>query len=46
MKIEEITLVFYEIKKSRKLAGRILSGQAIYTFDKIIGVNEKFLKAY
>ena len=44
MKIEEITLVFYELKKSRKLAGRILSGQAIYTFDKIIGVNEKFKK--
>jgi transcriptional regulator of acetoin/glycerol metabolism len=42
--IEEITLVFYELKKSRKLAGRILSGQAIYTFDKIIGVNEKFKK--
>jgi len=44
MTIEEITLVFYEIKKNRKLAGRILSGQAIYTFDKIVGVNEKFLK--
>ena len=44
MKIEEITLVFYELKKNRKLAGRILSGQAIYTFDKIIGVNEKFKK--
>ena len=44
MDIEEITLVFYELKKSRKLAGRILSGQAIYTFDKIIGKNEKFQK--
>ncbi|MEK6266839.1 MAG: sigma 54-interacting transcriptional regulator [Clostridium sp.] len=44
MDIEEITLVFYELKKSRKLAGRILSGQAIYTFDKIIGENEKFQK--
>jgi transcriptional regulator of acetoin/glycerol metabolism len=43
-KIEEITLVFYELKKSRKLAGRILSGQAIYTFDKIIGINNKFQK--
>lgn len=42
--IEEITLVFYEIKKSRKLAGRILSGQAIYTFDKIIGVDKRFQK--
>ena len=46
MKIEEITLVFYELKKSRKLAERILSGQAVYTFDKIIGVNEKFKKHY
>lgn len=44
MNIEEITLVFYELKKSRKLAGRILSGQAIYTFDKIIGDNENFKK--
>lgn len=44
MNIEEITLVFYELKKSRKLAGRILSGQAVYTFDKIIGVNKKFKK--
>ncbi len=44
MNIEEITLVFYELKKSRKLAERILSGQAVYTFDKIIGVNEKFKK--
>jgi len=44
MSIEEITLVFCELKKSRKLAGRILSGQAIYTFDKIIGINEKFQK--
>lgn len=41
MKLEEITLVFNELKKSRKLAGKILSGQAIYTFDKIIGKNEK-----
>lgn len=44
MKIEEITLVFHELKKSRKLAGKILSGQAVYTFDKIIGKNEKFMK--
>ncbi|MGH4124025.1 MAG: sigma-54 interaction domain-containing protein [Clostridium sp.] len=44
MKIQEITFVFCELKKSRKLAGRILSGQAIYTFDKIIGKNEKFQK--
>jgi transcriptional regulator with PAS, ATPase and Fis domain len=36
--------VLNELKKSRKLAGKILSGKAIYTFDKIIGNNEKFLK--
>lgn len=42
--ITEITYIFYELKKSRKLAGKILSGQAIYTFDKIIGKNEEFLR--
>ncbi|MDF2890567.1 MAG: aorR [Clostridia bacterium] len=42
--IIEIIHIFYELKKSRKLAGKILSGQAIYTFDKIIGKNEGFLK--
>lgn len=42
--IVEIIHVFYELKKSRKLVGKILSGQAIYTFDKIIGKNEEFLK--
>lgn len=43
-KLVEIIHVLYELKKSRKLAGKILSGQAIYTFDRIIGNNEKFLK--
>lgn len=43
-RLVEIIHVIYELKKSRKLAGKILSGQAIYTFDKIIGNNEKFLK--
>jgi sigma-54 dependent transcriptional regulator, acetoin dehydrogenase operon transcriptional activator AcoR len=42
--IIEIVHIFYELKKSRKLVGKILSGQAIYTFDKIIGKNEEFLK--
>ena len=42
--IIEIIHIFYELKKSRKLVGKILSGQAIYTFDKIIGENEEFLK--
>jgi len=44
MKIEEITLVLHDLKKSRKLAGKILSGQAIYTFDKVIGKNVSFMK--
>lgn len=39
--LEEITLVFNELKKSRKLAGKILGGQAIYTFDKMIAKDEK-----
>jgi sigma-54 dependent transcriptional regulator, acetoin dehydrogenase operon transcriptional activator AcoR len=42
--IIEIIHIFHELKKSRKLAGKILSGQAIYTFDKIIGKNEEFVK--
>ena len=42
--IKEIIHVLYEAKKGRKLAGRILSGRAIYTFDKIIGNNEKFIR--
>jgi sigma-54 dependent transcriptional regulator, acetoin dehydrogenase operon transcriptional activator AcoR len=42
--ILQIIHVFSETRKGRKLAGKILSGQAIYTFDKILGKNEKFLK--
>lgn len=42
--IEEIICVFEEIKKIRKFAGKIMSGQAIYTFDKIIGKDEGFIK--
>jgi PAS domain S-box-containing protein len=42
--IIEIVFVLEEIKKVRKLAGKMMSGQAYYTFDKIITVNEKFLK--
>ena len=44
MKLEEITLVLYELKKGRKIAGKILSGQAVYTFDKVIGKNKRFMK--
>jgi len=42
--IIEIVLVLEELKRMRKLAGKIMSGQAYYTFDKLITVNENFLK--
>ncbi|MEW9121182.1 MAG: sigma 54-interacting transcriptional regulator [Thermotaleaceae bacterium] len=42
--VREITYVFKEVKKARKLATRIIGRQAIYTFDKIIGKNERFLQ--
>lgn len=32
------------LKKVRKLAGKISSGHAVYTFEKIIGKNKDFLK--
>ena len=44
MNIEEITIVFNETKIGKKLAGKILSGQAVYTFDKVIAKNETFKK--
>lgn len=44
MQIVEATYVFNEIKKGRKLAGRLLSSRAIYTFDKIVGKSQNFLK--
>nr|WP_319001922.1 sigma 54-interacting transcriptional regulator [Clostridium algoriphilum] len=44
MNLEEITLVLYELKKSRKIAGKMLSGQAVYTFDKVMGKNKTFMK--
>lgn len=43
-RIQEIIFIFQELKKVRKLAGKISSGRAIYTFDKIIGEDEEFLK--
>lgn len=42
-KVVEIIYIFVEIQKTRKYAGKILSGRAVYTFDKIIGKNEGFL---
>jgi transcriptional regulator with PAS, ATPase and Fis domain len=44
MRIVEMTCVFSDLQKSRKRAAKILSGQAIYTFDKIIGKNKKLIK--
>lgn len=42
--LQEIVCVFKDVKKVRKLAGKIISGRAVYSFNKIIGSNEKFLK--
>ncbi len=42
--IVDIIYIFSEVKKVRKLANKIMGRQAIYTFDKIIGTNEKFKK--
>jgi sigma-54 dependent transcriptional regulator, acetoin dehydrogenase operon transcriptional activator AcoR len=42
--VKEIVCVLKDIKRVRKLAGKIMSGQAIYSFDKIIGKNESFAK--
>jgi len=44
MNIEEITIIIHELKKSKKFSGKILNGQAIYTFEQVIGKNEKFMK--
>jgi len=40
--VVEIICVFSEVKKVRKLANKIMGRQAIYTFDKIVGSNERF----
>lgn len=42
--LRNIIFVFKEVKKVRKLANKIMGRQAIYTFDKIIGRDENFLK--
>lgn len=41
--LEEITFVFKDVKKVRKLANKIMGNKAIYTFDKIITQNKEFL---
>ena len=43
--VSEMIFVIKDVKKMRKLANRIMGRRAIYTFDKIIGVNELFLNA-
>lgn len=43
-KLRNIIFVFKEVQKIRKLANRIMGRRAIYTFDKIIGRDENFLK--
>jgi sigma-54 dependent transcriptional regulator, acetoin dehydrogenase operon transcriptional activator AcoR len=43
--IRNIILIFREVKKVRKLANKIMGRRAIYTFDKIIGKDENFLRA-
>lgn len=42
--IRDIVLIFKEVKKTRKLANKIMARQAVYTFDKIIGEDKNFLK--
>lgn len=43
--IQDVLYIFDEIKKKRKLANKISDRGAVYTFDKIIGKNEKFLNS-
>lgn len=42
--VRDIIFVFKEIKKVRKLADKIMGRRAIYTFDKIIGKDENFVR--
>jgi PAS domain S-box-containing protein len=42
--LEEITFVFKDVKKVRKLANKIVGYKAIYTFDKIISMNKDFME--
>lgn len=44
MNVQEVTILIHELKKSRKLAEKILSGQARYTFDQVIGKSKEFVK--
>ncbi|MDF2653914.1 MAG: hypothetical protein K0R19_388 [Bacillota bacterium] len=43
-KLMNIVFVFVEVRKVRKLANKIMGHQAIYTFEKIIGQDKKFIR--
>ncbi len=43
-RMSNLILVFKEVKKARKLADKLMGRHAIYTFDKIIGRDENFLR--
>ncbi|MBN2287507.1 MAG: sigma-54-dependent Fis family transcriptional regulator [Tissierellales bacterium] len=40
----EIVFVIKDVKKMRKLANKVMGSRAVYTFDKVIGQDEEFLK--
>lgn len=42
--LRSVSLVFKDVHKVRKLANRIMGRHAIYTFDKIIGRDQGFLR--
>ena len=43
-KLMSIVFVFVEVKKVRKLANKIMGHQAVYTFEKIIGRDQNFVR--
>ncbi|MCT8976729.1 sigma 54-interacting transcriptional regulator [Clostridium sp. CX1] len=42
--ISKLVYVFLETKKERRQAHKIVSGKAIYTFDKVIGKNKRLIE--
>ena len=42
--ITEVTFVFKDVRKARKMASRLFASRAIYSFDKIIGKDKNFLR--
>jgi transcriptional regulator with PAS, ATPase and Fis domain len=43
-KIRNIVMVFQEVKKIRRMASKIMGHQALYTFDKLKGQDENFVR--